>query len=172
MMLLRTVEPAQATGTVAKIYAAFDRAGEVPLPMRLLSASPGLQERQFAMLGYYTSHPKLSAQLLAAIRYVAARVACHDSCLAFNGGLLARMGMSAQEIEALATGTGPIALQETEAELLAFVRKALDAPGSIGEPDLESLRRSGWSDGDVLDAVAHGAALLASSVLEKAFVRR
>jgi hypothetical protein len=102
---------------------------------------------------------------------VAARATCHDACVSFNERLLARMGMSAQQIQALATGTGPIALEETEAELLAFVRKALEAPESIGEPDLESLRRSGWSDGDVLDAVAHGASLLASSALQKAFIR-
>ncbi len=171
-MLLRTVDPGQATGTVARMYAAFDRVGEVPQPMQLLSASPGLQERQFALLGYYLSHPKLTTPLLAAIRYVAARLSCHDSCVAFNGGLLARMGMSAEEIEALAGGDGPIALEEKEAELLAFVRKALAAPESVTAPELESLRRSGWSDGDVLDAVAHGANLVASSVLHKAFVRR
>ena len=62
MMLVRTVEPGQATGAVAKVYAAFDRAGAVPLPMQLLSASPGLQDRQFALLNYYLSHPSSASR--------------------------------------------------------------------------------------------------------------
>lgn len=170
-MMLRTVEPGQATGTVAKVYAAFDRIGEVPQALQLLSASPGLQERQFAMLGYYLSHPKLTPTLLAAVRYVAAQLSCHDSCVAFNGGLLARMGMSAKEIEALGGGDGSAALEEREADLLAFVRKALAAPEDVTASELEALRRSGWGDADVLDALAHGANIIASSVLQKAFVR-
>ncbi len=171
MMLLRTVEPGQATGTVQRVYAAFDQAGEVPLPMQLLSASPGLQEQQLAAVNYYMSHPRLSLPLLAAIRYVAARLSCHDACVAFNGRLLQRMGMRQEEIEALVGPAAPAALEEREAALLAFVRRALAEPGAVTADDVESLRNQGWVDGDILDAVAHGANLAAASVLHKAFVR-
>ncbi len=172
MMLLQTVEPGQATGTVARVYAAFDRAGEVPLPMRLLSASPGLQEQQLALVSYYMSHPRLGFALLAAIRYVAARLSCHDACAAFNGRLLERIGMSPDDIEALRRPGAPAALEEREAALLAFVRQALTAPEAVTGDGVESLRRLGWIDGDILDALAHGANLMAASVLHKAFVRQ
>ncbi len=171
MMLLQTVEPGRATGKVARIYAAFDRAGEVPLPMRLLSASPGLQEQQFQLLGYFMSHPHLGFPLLAAIRYVAARLSCHDACMAFNGTLLQRLGMSPAEVEALAEDGACAALEDREAALLAFVRKALAAPEAVSAGDVATLRAMKWTDADLLDAVAHGANLIASSVLHKAFVR-
>jgi alkylhydroperoxidase family enzyme len=171
MMLLRTVEPGQATGSVAKAYAAFDQAGEVPLPIRLLSASPGLQERQLALVGYYMSHPRLGFALLTAIRYVAAELSSHDACVAFNRGLLTRVGMSSEEIASLARGERAVALEEREAALLAFVRQALRAPQSVTAQEVEALRQLGWSDSDILDAVAHGTNIVAASALHKAFVR-
>jgi alkylhydroperoxidase family enzyme len=171
MMLLKTVEPGQATGSVAKVYATFDRVGVVPLPMQLLSASPGLQERQSALVNYFMSHPKLGVGLLAAIRYVAAQLSCHDSCVSFNGALLQRLGVTAEEMESLSKGGVPACLEEREAALLAFVRRALSAPESVTTSEVEALRRLGWTDSDVLDAVAHGANLVGNSFLHKAFVR-
>jgi alkylhydroperoxidase family enzyme len=171
MMLLSTVKPGEATGTVAAAYAAFDRAGEVPLPMQLLSASPGLQELQLAMVGYYRSHPRLGFPLLSAIRYAAARLHGHDACVAFNRRLLGQMGMSPEEIEALVSDEGPAALDERERALLAFVRGALAAPDHVTADQVESLRRLGFVDGDILDALAHGANIVAISSLLKAFAR-
>ncbi len=129
-MLLQTVMPEDATGTVATAYAAFDRAGEVPLPMQVLSASPGLQELQLAMV-HNRSHPRLGFPLLSAIRYATARLRGHDACVAFNRRRLGQMGMSPEEIEALVSDNGPVALEERESALLAFVRGALVAPERV-----------------------------------------
>lgn len=171
MILLKTVEPGQATGSVAQVYSAFDQLGEVPMPMRLLSASPGLQQVQFGGLRYFGGHKTLNAPLLAAIRYAASNLSCHDACLAFNGGLLQRMGMSGADLEALGQGRAPESLEEREAALVVFVRRALSEPASVSAADLDGLRAQGWTDADILDATAHGASLMASATLQKAFVR-
>lgn len=171
MFLLQTADPKKATGVVAEIFSHFDKAGSVPKPLQLLSASPGLLERQFALIGYYMNHPHLSYGLLAAIRYVAAGVSCHDACLTFNAELLGRLGMGSDDLKALAEGRAPEALEEREGALLLFVRKALTASSTVTRADIETLRGQGWTDGDILDAVAHGANLAASSTLFQAFDR-
>ena len=72
MFFLRTLEPGQATGKTAEIFKAFEQVG-IPEPLKLLSASPGLLERQFGMIEYFRGHPNLSPQLLASIRYVVSK---------------------------------------------------------------------------------------------------
>jgi hypothetical protein len=59
------------------------------------------------------------------------------------------------EIEALVSDDGPTALDERERALLAFVRGALAAPERVTADQVESLRRLGFVDGDILDALAH-----------------
>lgn len=171
MILLKTVEPGQATGSVAEVYSIFDQLGEVPMPMRLLSASPELQQVQFGAMRYYVGHKNLSAPLLAAIRYAASNLSCHDACLDFNGALLQRMGMSPADLEALSQGRAPESLEEREAVLALFVRRALSEPETVTAADLDGLRAQGWTDADILDATAHGASLMASAAMQKAFVR-
>jgi alkylhydroperoxidase family enzyme len=69
------------------------------------------------------------------------------------------------EIEALVSDDGPTALDERERALLAFVRGALAAPERVTADQVESLRRLGFVDGDILDALAHGANIVAISSL-------
>lgn len=171
MFLLKTVVPGQAEGSVAEIYAAFDQAGSVPLPMQLLSASPELQKRQFRVMGHFMRHARLSPPVLAAIRFAASELSCHGACLDFNGKLLRRMGMTGADLEALAQGRAPESLEEREAALVLFTRKALSEPASVTPADLEALRAQDWTDADIFDAAYHGASLMASAALQKAFVR-
>jgi alkylhydroperoxidase family enzyme len=171
MFLVKTVDPAEATGSVAEVYAAFKQAGSVPLPMELLSASPGLQKLQFGVMGHFISHAKLSPPLLASIRFAASGLSCHDACLDFNGKLLRRMGMGKADLEALSQGRAPESLDEREAALALFVRKALSQPAAVTAADVDALRAQDWADSDIFDAVYHGASLMASAALQKAFVR-
>jgi alkylhydroperoxidase family enzyme len=116
------------------------------------------------------SHPTLSFPLLTAIRYVAAQLSCHTACVTFNATLLQRLGVSQGELDEMARG-GSGALEGREAALLQLVRQALSEPATVSAEHVESLRRLGWMDGDILDAVMHGAALMGSSLVHRAFAR-
>lgn len=171
MFLLETVDPDKAQGTVAEAYSLFKNLGGVPIPLRLLSASPGILERQAAMIGYFMGHPKLTPGLLAAIRYAIAARTGHLACEALNKDILGRMGVKDQEIAGLSGASGETPLEESEEALFRFVIRTFEDPASVNSEGLAALRELGWTDNDILDATFHATSMLASSVLFKAFVR-
>jgi alkylhydroperoxidase family enzyme len=171
MFLLKTVKPEEAAGKVAEAYKVFPKEVGIPTPLQLMSASPGLLERQTGVIGYYMSHKKLTFPLLAAIRYLAALKTGHAFCTEFNGGMLLQMGMSASDLADLKSDPKTSNLEPEEAAMVAFVAKALDDPASVTKADIEALRGQGFEDADIFDALAHGANMYAGSVLFKAFVR-
>jgi len=171
MFLLQTVNPAEATGKTAEVYGIFPKEVGVPLPLQLLSASPGLLERQAQMIKYYMSHPNLTFPLLAAIRYAAASKAGHTSCVQLNGGMLLKMGMTPDQMAAMLANPKESPLEEREAAMFSLVMRAVDAPASITAADIDAVRAHGYTDGDILDAMGHAANMTAGALLYKTFVR-
>jgi len=171
MFLLNTSSPDQAEGKVAQVYSVFPKHIGIPVPLQLLSASPGVLERQAGLIRYFMTHPRLSAGLLASIRYAIASKTGHTACEALNKGILKQMGMEEKEIEMLPLSPSSAPLEEQEEAMLSFVLRAFDAPSTVTAADVEALRQAGYQDGDILDALYHAAGMLAGSVLFKAFVR-
>ncbi|MBI4805745.1 MAG: hypothetical protein HY795_10980 [Desulfovibrio sp.] len=171
MFLLKTQSPEKATGKTAEVYSVFPKQIGVPIPLQLLSASPGILERQADMIRYFMGHPRLTPGLLASIRYAVAAKTGHSACEALNQGLLKQMGMTEDEIKALHMSPSTAPLEESEEKMFAFVMRAFNDPASVTQADIESLRHAGYTDGDILDAMYHASGMLAGSVLFKAFVR-
>ncbi|MBW1793950.1 MAG: hypothetical protein JRJ38_05875 [Deltaproteobacteria bacterium] len=44
-------------------------------------------------------------------------------------------------------------------------------PGDVEQADVDRLRDLGWRDQDIFDAAYHGASMVSSSTVYKAFVR-
>ena len=59
--------------------------------------------------------------------------------------------------------------QAREKALIRLVLQAVDDSNSITAANLDELRGMGWSDGDILDAVNHGARQLAADVVFNTF---
>jgi len=169
MFTLKTVEPEEAEGVVKDIYGIFPPGVPVPAPMRLLSASPGLMAIQAGALRYYMGHPRLSFQLLAAIRYIASRAYDYPFCVSFNKDLLCRAGMAEDDFASLEADMAEVPFEENETALLAFVKKMVSDPKSVTKADVDALRAAGWADADILDAAGHAASLQAPAMLMKAF---
>ena len=170
MFLLKTLDPAQATGKSAEIFKAFEQVG-VPEPLLLLSASPGLMERHFGMIEYFRGHPSLSPQLLASIRYAVSRKYGHVACQEFNGKLLCRMGAKEEELAELAGQKRVSLLEEHEQAILSFVLKAVTDARSVTAGDVKALNDLGVSDSDILDATAHGANMKSATDVYLAFAK-
>jgi alkylhydroperoxidase family enzyme len=169
MFTLKTVAPEEAQGKVKEVYGIFPPGVPVPAPMLLLSASPDLMGIQAGALKYFMGHPRLSFQVLAAIRYIASRAYDYPFCVSFNKNLLCRAGMSEDDFAALEADMADVPFEENETLLLAFVKKMVADPTSITKTDVDALRAAGWSDADILDAAAHAANLQAPAMLMKAF---
>lgn len=170
MSILKTVAPDEASGVVKENYALFDQLGTVPVPFQMFSASPDLQSLRVPTMRYYWEHPKLSAGLLAFIRMMVAEGLGYQYCLSFNRTVLKFMGIADDEQLAKAMADpSQLPLSESEAALLAFVLKAIKTPAQTSANDMEKLRKLGWSDGDILDACAHGADMMVHGTLFEAF---
>jgi alkylhydroperoxidase family enzyme len=172
MFLLDYATPESAEGRVAEIYGVFPPHVGVPAPLQLLSASPGLLTAQMETLKHYMTHERLSFPLLAAIRCTVAVREGYDDCVQLNARLLQAAGAGEEEIEqAKADPAAAPMLEEPERAVLGFVHKALDDPDAVGEADVAALRELGWMDADILDAMAHGANMVAAAKIFRTFSR-
>jgi alkylhydroperoxidase family enzyme len=168
-MLLRTVEPGDATGRIKEIYDLFPPEVGVPRTLKLLSASPELLNRQFGFISYFREHPRLSPGFSAALRYGVAAKAGHTACEIFNRGLLRRMGLSDSEISQLTEDNVEKTLEPAEQALLDFVFKAVDSPASVTSQDVEELKNLGYLESDLLDAMVMAGNMVGSSLVWKTF---
>ena len=171
MNMISTVSPEQASGGVAQVYGQIEQAfGRVPNGMRLFSSSPALLEQNWQQLGYYMQHPRLSFPLLAFIRMlVSERHEC-SYCIGMNESLLINMGgFSAEEVLAARRNPADAPLPEKEKTMLLTVLKTVETPKALDKVALDRLRALGWEDGDILDAVYHGARNVAADIMFNAF---
>ena len=171
MSIIATVAPEQATGEVAAIYAQMQQImGRVPNAMQLYSASPAMLAMQWQYLGYNFQHPALSMPLLATLRMLVSQDHDCTYCIGFNEALLIeRAGFTAEQTAATKRNPAAAPLPEKDKAMLLFVLKATRTPKAVTAADLEPLRAQGWTDGDIFDAVNHGARNIAADILFNTF---
>ncbi len=172
MFLLKYATPENATGRVKDIYDLFPPEMGPPVPLQLISASPGFMSGQMEIMQYFTDHKTLSFHLLAAIRYMAADACDYDYCIEFNRNVLVASGASEAEVSAIVNDPDNAPLEEVEKAMLKFVSKAIKTPELVGSEDVEALHAWGWHDPDILDAVAHGAFMRGHATLMRAFFKK
>lgn len=170
MAIIQTVSHEAAEGEIKEMYdMMMENVGMIPAPMELASASPGMFSRLKQSLMYYTQHPNLGFGLLSAIRYLVSKQYDYTFCTGFNKGFLEKQGMSEDDIKKMAEDPLQAPLEDKERAMLGFVMKAIKTPDAVAEEDMDRLHEQGWSDGDILDALAHGTNMIASSIMMKAF---
>lgn len=171
MSLLQTVAPDTATGPVAATYAQIRAVwGSVPTAIQLFSPSPFLLQHQWDYYASVLQHPTLSPALLTCIRMlVSIRGQC-DYCIDMNAGLLIQMCQwTPDQVAATRADYRQSPLAEREQILLGLVLKATQTPTDVTANDLNVVRAAGWSDGELLDAVNHGARMVAGDILINTF---
>jgi hypothetical protein len=171
MPLLNTVAPQEAQGKVKEVYGLFEQLNiPVPLPLQMMSVSPDYLAIQGQMIGYYMNHPVLSPSLLTHIRLLAAHEEDYSYCIHLNEQILrTKMGLTDEQIAAVADDPGKTALKPEEKALLSFVQKTLRDPASTTREDMENLRALGWGDREIFDATLMGMHMLDMGMMFKAF---
>lgn len=159
MALIATVAPDKANGKVAEVYSSINKVfGRVPNAMQVYSASPTLLEQQWGGMTYYLRHPALSFPLLTTIRMLVSQENKCGYCIGMNGSLLINMaGWSVDQVNATKQNPGAAPLAEKEKAMLQLVLKTVNERKPINKFELDALVQLGWSESDILDAVAHGA---------------
>ncbi len=171
MATLSTVSPDDATGEVAAVYEQIKGAwGGVPNAISLFSANPFLLRHQWEYYGSIMQHPTLSPALTACIRMLVSQDGQCAYCIDLNAGMLMNgMGWTADQVADTRANYMNSPLADREKALLGVVLKAVKTPASVSAGDVAALRAAGWSDSDILDAVNHGARMVAGDILINAF---
>ena len=171
MSLIETVNPEQATGTVAEVYREIGQVlGRVPNGMRLYSVSPTLLAHQWQQMGYYMQHPNLSPALLATIRLLVSQANHCEYCIDMNAGMLIGMfGLTPEQVATIRRDPSAAPFSAKDKALLQLVLKTVVQREPATDAELTALRAHGWSSADILDAVAHGARNVSVDVLLNAF---
>lgn len=171
MSIVHTVPVEKASGKVSEIYGQVSEFfGRVPNGMQIYSSSPGLLEQQWQSMSYYMQHPTLSFPLLAMIRMVVSERNNCEYCVGMNESLLVNVaGLDAGQVSATKKKPELAPLEQKDKQMLLFVLKAMETPREIAAKDMDELRSLGWSDGEIVDAVAHGARNVAVDIVFNTF---
>jgi len=171
MSIISTVSPVLAEGKVAELYGQIQQMmGRVPNAFQLYSSSPALLEQQMQQIAYFMRHPTLSFPLLAMVRMLVSQHNDCQYCVGFNEGMLIQMAeLTPEQVAATRRNPTDAPLPDKDKAMLLFVLKATKTPKSVDKSDLEQLRALGWSDGDIMDAVYHGARNVAVDIVFNAF---
>ncbi|HEY0720254.1 MAG TPA: hypothetical protein VGE50_03270 [Gammaproteobacteria bacterium] len=170
-MYIATVSPQQANGALAQTYQKIQAAmGRVPTGFQLYSQSPELLRQQWEFIGYYFNHPTLSGPLLAFMRLsVSNEIRC-AFCIGLNGGLLINLfGWTAEQLTAAKQDMNNAPFSEKEKALLHYCLDAVHSFGRVDPARLDSLRKLGWPERDIFDAVLHAARNAAADIVFNTF---
>ena len=167
MAIIETVQPNVASGEVGEIYDSFLKMrGRIGNNAILFSSSPAALRMQYEFINYYSSHPTLSQPLLTAIRVLVSQSKECEFCIDMNSGfLINRFGWSVEDVEVMKKDASTTPLQAKEQAMLEFVIKGMEDSLGVNESDIVSLRDLGWSDGDILDALYHGARMSGTDIM-------
>jgi hypothetical protein len=170
MALINTVSPGKAEGIIKEAYDMFlEKLGVIPKPLEMMTASPAIFEQQLQRIHYYTEHPTLSFALLSHIRYLVSQNLSYRFCTDFNKHILKKQGLEEEDIHQLEADPTKSLLEGKESAMLAFVVKAVKAPGSVEADEIKSLKEMGWEDRDLVDALAHGVNMIDHSIMMEVF---
>jgi alkylhydroperoxidase family enzyme len=170
MALIETVEPQNAEGQAKEIYDFMqENAGVIPAPLQLASASPWMLDMVWQSIQYYSQHPNLGFALLSSVRYLVAQQHDYAFCTDFNRNMLRMQGLSDEDIEKMERDPLQAPLDNKDGAMVAFVMKAIKTPDAVEKQDVDQLHDLGWSDSDIMDALAHGTNMIGSSILMKTF---
>ena len=171
MSIIQTVKPEAATGEVAALYKQMEKTmGRVPTPFQMYSSNPFLLKQQVEYIGSIMAHPTLSMPLTTCIRMLVSKEGDCQYCIGMNAGLLMNMAeWTVDQVSATQADFNNSPLSAKEKTMLALVLKMTHDPHSIGSGDLQKVRDAGWTDSDILDAVNHGARMVAGDILINGF---
>ncbi len=145
------VDPAQTSGSVRTSLDRIGNAfGTVPNMFRAVANSPAALQSMWGAFGAFSTGslgPALSEQLAVA---VADRNNCRY-CLAAHTALGLGAGVSEQGMR---DAQGAQADDPRVEALLNFAVDLVDRRGAVGAEDVQRLREHGWSDGEIVEAIA------------------
>ncbi len=169
MLLIDTQKRDTDVEPFRTVYSALFKKGlAIPLPLKLMSASPPLFGGYVTIVKHYIEHPHFSQALKTAIRYHVASVSRFPACIEFNETALELLGKS-NDKKGLAAEYPVSSLPKMEQQILSFVSDALFRPHLVTKARIEEIKEEGVSEQTLFDATVHGGLLLMMGPVVAAF---
>ena len=169
MYNLTTVTPETAKDEAKEVFDWFaDKPFDIPRSFEIAALSPKLAKKSLEVATYFGAHETLSFPLLTSIRYAVSCAVCLDSCVALNGDILKKCGMTEDDLEAVANKQEETPLEAHEEVLLKFVVQRVTNPeAGCTEAEIDAVRSHGWTDQDIYEATYHGFFVLTPAMIER-----
>ncbi len=144
--------------------------GVMPIHWELLaSISPKRFEMFITEIRYILSHPNINSDFFVMLRLYIANQENFSYCKSFNTKLLLSKGYDKNEIKSLKEDISTIPLDSRHQLLASKAMKAIYQSKNFSENDILELKELSWSDGDIYDAIDHGAFLFKFSKILQAY---
>jgi len=157
MSWIKIIGPAEADGRLKKIYERSAGGGQVDQILQVHSLRPHTLEGHMALYRAVLHHPhnSLDQPFAEAIGVLVSRVNGCDYCVEHH---LAGMRRALRDparadawARALAYGPRDEVFDTRQRAALAYAERLALEPADLAEEHIEVLRRSGWSDGEILE---------------------
>lgn len=146
------LDPATADGAVQNVFAGIKQSmGSVPNIFRTLAHAPSTLDAYVAFNGAL-SKGRLDRKLREQIAVAVAGFNSCGYCAAAHTYFGERTGVSADE---LSRNLRSSSNDPRTGAVLGFVRRLLEAHGSVADGDVAELREHGFDDGEIVEIVAH-----------------
>ena len=144
--------------------------GFIPDGLRLFSISPPLLETFVGNIGYFNmGGTQLPPTLTAMIRYQVSWDAGCSFCIDLNEGFLNNLGVNLDDVRASRNKPEIAPISDKEKSLLLLAIKSVNSPEEVNQSDMDKVKKQGWSDREIFDAVVQAAYNRAFSYILKTF---
>lgn len=159
MPFIKVIQPGEATGRLAKIYARVTGPnGQVDNVLKIHSLRPHTLEGHMSLYKSVLHHPRnsLPKWFLEAIGVLVSLLNDCSYCARHHGAGMQRLMSGDEEkyeacIEQLHRDHPGAPFTAAEQAALEYARKLTLAPGFIEETDLGIMREAGYSDGEIFE---------------------
>jgi len=142
--------PKEAEPILKEIEGAF---GMVPNLFKTYVHCPPLLEANWNKVKAMMMQGNLSRKVKESIAVLVSKDNSCAYCVSAHTGALKSIGISDEEIKAIEQDVENADFNAKEKALIGFARKANLEPLRISEPDFQSLRQTGASDGEIIEAL-------------------
>ena len=144
--------------------------GFLPDPLLVMAMSPKILQEFAEFLSAYESHPRLSSELLAVLRYlVAAENDCKYCVSTSEAIMISQMNIELDDLRNARDDPSMFPFPDKEKTLLLLVLKMVLKPDDIEKSDLEKAYAEDLSYTDIYEAANYTVRNLAVDLLLKAY---
>jgi len=165
--LLSFTSAKNATGLVKEVYDEIKaKWGFVPVVIQQYSLNPKLLKAQWDLYSTLGDNKNFDPKMMTMMRMLVSEKHDCEYCVGLNKGMLLNMfKLPMDEVHALAKDPSTAKLDEKQKTMLLFMIKVANTPHDTTAEDIAKLKKLGWSDKDIFEAVKSAANMVSGAIV-------